>query len=395
MYVQDLVARSSTAPLDPPLVLLSCGHAHKRRIGAILTRDFGAEVWCGSLASGEGKSGDHQLISCTFPAALEAITKLVLDVRLWGGSKPCHNLHLVSRVVLTFEAATAAATELLSSTAGPASNAALRIAGHPKALVPRLIQALPLSIELDPKAFTRVLHIVALPEGAFGIGCCPRAHYPATDFGGQVSTGVCRAYFKMQEAASTWPEVLVEGGRCRFTSALDLGSAPGGWTQWLVRDGRVELCVAIDPGEMNPEVLMNPGVVHLKETIEAATASGHIKDLKPPGGFELVVCDINGHPVSVAKSIELLLPWLSPDATLIMTLKQVARGAKAGEKLEHETRAALGEHWAVLAVEQLLANGRWERTVVCRRQKTASELDGGASLLGPPAEDWGRYGKCN
>jgi 23S rRNA U2552 (ribose-2'-O)-methylase RlmE/FtsJ len=313
-------------------------------------------------------SGDHQLISCTFPLFAEAMSKLVLDVRFWGGSKPCHNLHVVSHVALSFEAAVAVANELMSSNAKLPDKSVNRIAGYPKRLVSDLIRALPLSIELDPKAFTQVLHIVALPQGAYGVGCCPREHYPATDFSEQMSKGVCRAYFKMQEAATTWPDVLMESERCRFKSALDLGSAPGGWTQWLVQDGGVELCVAVDPGEMNAGVLKYPGVVHTKETIEAAAASGVIEKLKPPGGFELVVCDINGHPVSVAKAIESLLPWLAPHATLIMTLKQVTRGAKAGEKLEHETRDALGEHWTVLAIEQLLANGRWERTVVSRRR---------------------------
>jgi len=362
--------RASASFLDPPMVLLSCGHAHKSRIVAILIRDYEAKVCSDNRASGDGMSGDHQLISCSFPFFSESISKLVHDVRFWSGSKPCHNLHLVSHVAHSFEAAAAVANDLLSLNSKKNEKSVYRLAGYPKRLVSDLISALPLRIELDPKAFTQVLHIVALPQGTYGIGCCPREHYPATDFDGQMSKGVCRAYFKMQEAATTWPDVLMESERCRFKSALDLGSAPGGWTQWLVRDGKVDLCVAVDPGEMNADVLKYTGVVHVKETIETAAASGHIETLKPPGGFEVVVCDINGHPVSVAKSIESLLPWLAPHATLIMTLKQVTRGAKAGEKLELETRDALSEHWTVVAIEQLLANGRWERTVVSRRRKT-------------------------
>ena len=38
---------------------------------------------------------------------------------------------------------------------------------------PRKVEA-----PIDPKGFKEVLHIVQLPSGAFGLGCCPRACFP-------------------------------------------------------------------------------------------------------------------------------------------------------------------------------------------------------------------------
>ena len=101
---------------------------------------------------------------------------------------------------------------------------------------------------------------------------------------------VSRAYFKMREAAERWPGLLhpaaiqpkstrsdvgdicgskVRGGRSSpfggdgevkignncFFSVLDLGAAPGGWSQWLVCRGGANLCVAVDPCRLHRDVL--------------------------------------------------------------------------------------------------------------------------------------------
>ena len=160
-------------------------------------------------------------------------------------------------------------------------------------------------------------------------------------------------------------------------AAADIGAAPGGWSQWLVSEGGLKLCLAIDPGELHPTVLAMStaapegrarGVVHLKETVEVAIETGHVAKRAPAEGFGLLVCDINAHPASVVKLVAALTPWLAADAKLLLTLKFVERGGKAGRALEEEARGLLADAaWIVHEAEQLISNGRWERTIVARR----------------------------
>ena len=56
---------------------------------------------------------------------------------------------------------------------------------------------------------------------------------------------------------------------------------------------------------------------------------------------------------------------MADNATLLLTLKMVKRGAGAGKRLEELASGVLGKlGWKVDGVEQLFANGRHERTLI-------------------------------
>ena len=113
--LSDVEGLSTVTPtvLSPPLLLLSCGHAHKRRLHALLERELGATMLLDVIATMPSKKshhGDssHQLIPFMFGpesedrdtvTAAAPLDRLVEDWRLWGGARPVHNLHFVSVVV--------------------------------------------------------------------------------------------------------------------------------------------------------------------------------------------------------------------------------------------------------------------------------------------------------
>ena len=217
---------------------------------------------------------------------------------------------------------------------------------------------------------------------------------------------------------------------------MDVGAAPGGWTQWLASEGGACLCVAVDPAQLHPEVAAlvvaseeggpkeekgeNAGeaaeaaaggevegveaetpvkptggvgrrckVVHLCAKLEDAVANGSLARAAPSRGFDLVVCDVNADPRAACRALNEASKVLHPRAALLLTLKFVKRGRNAGRQLEAEARVALGQGgWEVLDVEQLFANGRWERTVVAQR---APPTEGAREVPSPPGAGASSY----
>lgn len=347
-------------------------------------------------ASASGAASDDAAIS---PAMAAGFQSLLGDWRLWEAARPAHMLHAVTRVEPTWERLLAATTTL------PATP--YRLAVHPPALLERLIAELPAAVELHPKAFTRIMHVVALPGGRFGLGTVPAHWHPTTLPGRRPQDAkpkhASRAFYKMREAAERWPALTrglgpspaaamatagcsahpsrkrprtdgaADGGVADQTrvggAALDLGAAPGGWTEWLVTDGRAEVCVAVDPGALSQVVRKMRGVTHLREKAEIAMESGRLPEAAAVcGGIDLVVSDMNMDPRAASRLIESVAPVLKDDAMLLLTLKMVKRGAAAGRSLEAEARKALEEHWVVGEVRQLFSNGRHERTLMATRR---------------------------
>ncbi|HMP78007.1 MAG TPA: hypothetical protein PKD54_01020 [Pirellulaceae bacterium] len=68
---------------------------------------------------------------------------------------------------------------------------------------------------------------------------------------------VSRAYYKMAETL-LWGKIPVRNGDL----CIELGSAPGGAAQRLLEEGARVL--AIDPAELEPELVKSPGLTHLR-----------------------------------------------------------------------------------------------------------------------------------
>ena len=336
---EEMSSSADLQPLWPPLMLLSSNHSAKRRLTLLLEEELAASVFEYKCSS-EDKDQCHQLIPFSVPDpepqaphhdasarvadghALtdEAMARLISDWRLWDGARPAHNLHVLTHIARTWPVAIQCATKLaaaahsLSTEGTNDAVGALRMTAHPKKLVEKLVNDLPLTVELHPKNFTHVLHTVALPGGWFGLGVVKREWYPpagpiptAAGASSEAATAqpVSRAFFKMKEAAThvRWSP-LIWRGQTSVGRALDLGAAPGGWTQWLATEGAAELVVAVDPGALGAAVTELQNVRHVPLKIEVAVADGQLE-----GKFGLVVCDMNIHPEASAKAITSLMPW--------------------------------------------------------------------------------------
>jgi len=419
--VQDLAPLpAATAELSPPLVLLSCGHSVMRRLGEHVEGVLGATchglaepgAWGLRLSAGEKNSG-HQLLPLVFgpppgdggaPGSLDdpeattstGISCLVADWRLWEAARPAHGLFVVSHVSLTFEGAmqsmAAAAARAAAADTPAGRGSCFRLSCFPGSLAPRALEALPECICLHPKEFTHALFLVALPHGRYGVGAGPGvwlANLGQGRRGDEAQRRVSRAYYKMREAAETWPRILrmptkagnsPTGDRHDVEMAFDLGASPGGWSEWLVEQGGVGRCVAIDPAAMDDRVIHNPRVVHLRQSVEAAVASGELAraaSTSEGSTAQVVVCDMNSDPRAAAEAVQHVLPWVAEDAVLVLTIKMVKRGGLNHVQLETEATNALQDNWKVQGVRQLFNNSRHERTLVATRKKLSAQVDPG------------------
>lgn len=160
---------------------------------------------------------------------------------------------------------------------------------------------------------------------------------------------ISRAAFKLLEAEREFALPLD-----RFTSALDLGAAPGGWTSVLLERGMK--VTAVDPADLDPSLQLHPRLRHLKRN--AADLSF------PPGSFDLLVCDMSWDPHHTCKLVSALAPVLSAGGSGIITLKLMYR--KPFQTIQ-ELSKAYSEHFDIQKIKQLFHN-REEVTMWVRRK---------------------------
>ena len=159
-----------------------------------------------------------------------------------------------------------------------------------------------------------------------------------------------RAEKKLREAFSKFPVTLPQGAR-----ALDLGSAPGGWTRVLA-----EVCaevVAVDPAELDERVTALPNVIHVRRR-----AQDYVGEARGP--FDLLTCDMNVESQVAARLLCDYAPLLGDGAQAILTIKFSTRQRK-----QHVLRALaiLEACYQDFRVIHLPHNGK--ETTVCMRKK--------------------------
>jgi hypothetical protein len=141
---------------------------------------------------------------------------------------------------------------------------------------------------------------------------------------------MCRAYFKLEEAADRASLPISAEWKC-----VDVGAAPGGWTQWIsdrlvsATEGDREENAhsecggvwAVDPGnlELSP---FPANVTHVQKKAELAVADGSV----PRNDVSLLVCDANGSPELVTNILLEAKPALRRGAFLVTTFKNFCRG---------------------------------------------------------------------
>jgi len=159
---------------------------------------------------------------------------------------------------------------------------------------------------------------------------------------------ISRAAFKLLEAEQTFGLPFE-----RFTNALDLGAAPGGWTSVLLERGlRV---TAVDPAGMDESLAGHPRLRHLRQNAADVAFA--------PGTFDLLVCDMSWDPHHTARIVKQIAPALSAGASVIVTLKLMY---KKPMQTIADLLASYEETFDIRRVKQLFHN-RDEVTVWMRK----------------------------
>jgi 23S rRNA U2552 (ribose-2'-O)-methylase RlmE/FtsJ len=188
---------------------------------------------------------------------------------------------------------------------------------------------------------------------------------------GETIAPVSRAYYKMSEIIEAYlPKWNWRQDNPDYESvALDMGAAPGGWSQVL--SGICSTVLAVDPAELQLRDQYS-NVKHLQCVVQAQQVKDALCSLHAPIGF--IVCDMNSDCRDCAKIlIEHIFPFIRPgrDAVLVLTLKLV-KNAKQGfiaRAVEGATKILSSSSHVCCSdykVVHLTANSRSERTLVCK-----------------------------
>lgn len=117
---------------------------------------------------------------------------------------------------------------------------------------------------------------------------------------------ISRAKFKLLEAEKKFGLLYDQ-----YTSALDIGAAPGGWTSLLLERGLK--VTAVDPAKLHPDLKGHPQLTYLQKNADEVKFQ--------PDSFDLLVCDMSWSPRQMGRLISNLLYALRGGGTAIITVK--------------------------------------------------------------------------
>ncbi len=159
---------------------------------------------------------------------------------------------------------------------------------------------------------------------------------------------ISRAENKLKEALAKYKIDLGENGGV----ALDIGAAPGGWTKVLVDHGFN--VVAVDPGDLHPDLQKNTKVKHYKCRIEELEFNNY---------FDIIVNDMNVDPQVTAQIMNSLSHCLKKGGLAIVTLKLPEKPLISIQESVKE----LDKQYEVIAINNLFHN-RQEVTALIRKK---------------------------
>ncbi|KAH9331137.1 hypothetical protein KI387_003245, partial [Taxus chinensis] len=191
-----------------------------------------------------------------------------------------------------------------------------RLQTHPRELADSLLDELT-ELEFTLHGFTYSIYVIEI-DGTlhYGIGIGSNMYLPGSNREALSKGCVSRASTKIEEALHVSDLKLQES-----MLVLDVGAAPGAWTEYLSRHANSVL--AVDPGKLCIGA-QRSNVSHICKKVE--DAHGELQAWTRTRSFDLLVCDINKHPVEAAQIIAALLQYLRSGGSLILTLKFHGRG---------------------------------------------------------------------
>eukprot|EP00210_Caulerpa_lentillifera_P002807 g2681.t1 len=208
----------------------------------------------------------------------------------------------------------------------------IRIISYPRSLEKVIAERLPLDIELDPRNSSHVLAVVRIGE-EFRFGLTEREvnFFESSTEPKLSACFVSSAVCKLNEAFQRFQ--LMD---TRFESVIDLGAAPGGWTQYLSQKAKV--VYSVDGANLAPEVLQLKNVLHIK-----SNATNSIQSLKQQWldgnaalnfTVDLIVSDMNVTPLTLIEILKSFVPLLKTNGRVLATLKFIGTTMDRQSQLE-------------------------------------------------------------
>ena len=264
--------------------------------------------------------------------------------------------------------------------------AVLRLAAVPGSLAAPVVDALHDdsdvvsggALSVSPSGYSHVLQVALVsptsaPRQEIRVSVVPAADFfkQPPDAPPVLRGKVCKAGTKVHEALRIAACLKSQGagagagagaGGRLFGVAVDVGAAPGAWTQQLA--AHAEEVVAIDPAEMDPRVSGLPNVRVLRAT--AQRARGDLEALLAGRRFECLVSDMNRHPSEMAEILAPLVPHAAAGAFVALTLKFRGTAREKRPGLVEEVLAGMGGFGELERpkVVWLLGNTVAERTLL-------------------------------
>lgn len=204
----------------------------------------------------------------------------------------------------------------------------------------------------DPDAILSVTMVGATAHAGLSFPAENLSPWPGGELRFRRADVVSRAAFKLLEAWERFGLNPPPGG-----SALDLGAAPGGWTQVLLEQGLQ--VTAIDPAPLDPQVAGRPGLTYRRLDAKELTPG-------PRPAYDLLTCDMNWDPLATARLVARLAPCLRPGGQGVLTVKLLGSVPPA-RLLKQVTGLLTRGGWQVVRFKQLYHN-RDEVTALLRPQ---------------------------
>ncbi|KAL3680978.1 hypothetical protein R1sor_023934 [Riccia sorocarpa] len=229
----------------------------------------------------------------------------------------------------------------------------VRLQTYPRNLAESLADELK-GVDCQLHGFSHSLYAVEV-DGTYryGFSSASQMYLAACDREDLAKDYLARAALKLEEVTQVCGFALTKD-----MIAMDLGASPGAWTQFLSR--HIRRVVAVDPAEFSEQALQ-PNVTHIRKLAQDATEE--LVALSEGKGYDMLVCDVNRHPVEAANLVAPLLPHLKAGALLVLTLKFHGRGRDKERKVD-EIKGMFHKELTRMECVWLLANSIYERTFV-------------------------------
>ena len=168
----------------------------------------------------------------------------------------------------------------------------------------------------------------------------------------------CRAYHKLKEVVTTAQNLDT-------STCVDIGASPGGWTECL-SDMPGSRVVAVDPGDVVPEISDRTNVEHLRLFLASPESYNKVKQALQQKALSCAVSDVNLPPAAAANLIVELAreSMLADGATAIVTLKLTAKNnVERALQIDGARRVMERGGFTEITVVHLYANTEHERTL--------------------------------